>query len=212
MEVVDLTLPIFPGCPTFPGQPAVVIFPWHDLSVHGSRTHALFMVDHTGTHVDAPAHFLSEGKTIETIALEKFTGEAVTFDVSPFLSEGVIGLSKFHKLLGGIKTLKGTMVLLYTGMDVLFGKREYFEQKIGISEEVAQFLVEQGIKGIGIDAGSIDPYPFAAHRILLSHEVLIFEGLTNLKRLLGKKAIFFGLPLKITGCSGSPIRAFALMG
>lgn len=211
MEVVDLTLPIFPGCPTFPGQPQVVLFPWHDLSLHGSRTHALFMVDHTGTHVDAPAHFLPEGKTIEEITPEKFIGEAVAFDVSPFLAEGVISLSDFRELLGGTKTLRGMIVLLYTGMDALFGEREYFERKVGISEEVAQFLVEQKIKGIGIDAGSIDPYPFAAHRILLSHEVLIFEGLTNLQRLLGRKATFLGLPLKIKGCSGSPVRALALM-
>jgi kynurenine formamidase len=106
--------------------------------------------------------------------------------------------------------MEGAIILLHTGMDVLFGKGEYFEKEVGISEEVARFLVEKKIKGVGIDAPSIDPYPFEVHRILLAHEILIFESLTNLKALVERTATFFGVPLKLTGCSGSPIRAFAL--
>ncbi len=64
MEIVDLTLPLFSGCPVFPGQPEVVIFPWHTLEAHGHVTHALFLVDHSGTHIDAPAHFIAGGKTV----------------------------------------------------------------------------------------------------------------------------------------------------
>lgn len=209
MEAIDLTLPLFSGCPAFPGQTAVTIFPWHDLSLHGSRTHALFMVDHTGTHVDVPAHFVQEGRTVETLDLGKFTGEAITLDVSSCVPKGVLNLPEFRSLLE--KTIEGTIVLLYTGIDTLFGKTEYFQQQFSVSEEVANFLVEQKVKGVGIDAPSIDTYPFATHRILLSHEVPIFEGLTNLGAILGRKVTFFGVPLKLVGCSGSPVRAFALM-
>lgn len=212
MEIVDLTLPIFSGCLPFPGQAQVVVFPWHEISLHGYRTNALFFMDHTGTHVDLPAHFLPEGKTVEEMGLDRFIGKTITVDISSFTGKGVIGLSKFQDLFSlGNKTGEGAIVLLYTGMDALFGKRQYFEKEVGISEEVARFLVEQKIKGIGIDAPSIDPHPFTVHRILLTHQILIFESLTNIKALIGKSATFFGLPLKLQGCSGSPVRAFALM-
>jgi len=209
MEVVDLTLPLFSGCPSFPGQPQVTVFPWHDISSHGHRTHVCFMADHTGTHVDLPAHFLLEGKTVEAMDLERFIGRALTFDVSSLTGRGVIRLSEFQTFLRE-EEMEGAIILLHTGMDVLFGKGEYFEKEVGISEEVARFLVEKKIKGVGIDAPSIDPYPFEVHRILLAHEILIFESLTNLKALVERTATFFGVPLKLTGCSGSPIRAFAL--
>jgi len=209
MEVIDLTLPLFSGCPSFPGQPQAAIFPWHDISFHGHRMHACFMADHTGTHVDLPAHFLLEGKTVEAMDLERFMGRALAFDVSSLTGRGVIRLSEFQTFLRE-EEMEGAIILLHTGMDVLFGKGEYFEKEVGISEEVARFLVEKKIKGVGIDAPSIDPYPFEVHRILLAHEILIFESLTNLKALVGRTATFFGVPLKLTGCSGSPIRAFAL--
>ncbi|MEN3186608.1 MAG: cyclase family protein [Atribacterota bacterium] len=211
MEVIDLTLPIFSGCPTFPGQPPVTLFPWHDISVHGNRTHALFMVDHTGTHVDVPAHFLEEGKTVEMLDFKKFMGTAITIDVSSFVSRGTLELSEFDALLGKEGQIEDVIVLLYTGIDTWFGEERYFEQQFGVSEEMAHFLVARKIKGIGIDAPSIDTNPFMTHRIFLAHEIPIFEGLTNLKTLLGKKVNFFGVPLKLTGCSGSPVRAFALM-
>lgn len=211
MELVDLTLPLFAGGPVFPGQPQMVIFPWHDLALHGHRTNALFLVDHTGTHVDLPAHFLEDGKTVEDVPLEQFTGKAVTLDVSS--SPGVVGLAQFQALCTQekVKIDANTIVLFYTGTDLLFGQKEYFEREVGITEEVARFLVEQNAKGVGIDAPSIDPHPFPAHRLLLSQGILIFEGLTNLKRLVGKKATFFGMALKLSRCSGSPIRAFAIM-
>ena len=167
------------------------------------------MADHTGTHVDLPAHFLLEGKTVEAMDLERFIGRALTFDVSSLTGRGVIRLSEFQTFLRE-EEMEGAIILLHTGMDVLFGKGEYFEKEVGISEEVARLLVEKKIKGVGIDAPSIDPYPFEVHRILLAHEILIFESLTNLKALVGRTATFFGVPLKLTGCSGSPIRAFAL--
>lgn len=136
-------------------------------------------------------------------------GEAITFDVSSCVPKGILNLPEFRSLLE--RTIEDTIVLLYTGIDTLFGKIEYFQQQFSVSEEVANFLVEQKVKGVGIDAPSIDTYPFATHRILLAHEVPIFEGLTNLKTILGRKVTFFGVPLKLVGCSGSPVRAFALM-
>ncbi|MGQ9473660.1 MAG: cyclase family protein, partial [Candidatus Caldatribacteriaceae bacterium] len=157
MEIVDLTLPIFSGCPTFPGQAQVVVFSWHDISLHEYRTNALFFMDHTGTHVDVPAHFLPEGKTVEEMGLDRFMGKTITIDLSPLVGKGVVDLPEFKNLFLPEKgTEEGAIVLLYTGMDALFGKREYFEKEIGISEEVAQFLVERKIKGVGIDAPSID--------------------------------------------------------
>ncbi len=209
-KTYDLTLTLTSHIPVFPGQPPLSFLPWSNLKVHGNATNAFFMVEHTGTHLDAPAHFIEGGKTVEEIPLERFWGEALVLDVSSYFGRGELKLPDLEKILGEKDIEEGDIVLFYSGADKLLGRPEYFTQGVYLTESVAEFLIDKKVKGVGIDSPSIDSQPFAVHRLLLAREIIIYESLTNLGELRGKRVIFAGFPLKLQGCTGSPIRAIAL--
>lgn len=211
-KIYDLTLPLTTDIPVFPGQPPLSLLPWSDLKIHGSATNAFFMVEHTGTHLDVPAHFIEGGRTVEEIPLERFWGEALVLDVSSYLSRGELRLPDLERVLGEKDIKEGDIVLFYSGVDKLLGKPEYFTQGVFLTEEVAKFLIDKKVKGVGTDSPSIDSQPFAVHRLLLAREIIIYESLTNLRELRSKRIIFVGFPLKLKGCTGSPIRAVAICG
>lgn len=187
--IVDLSLPLGEETPVYPGDPEVKIRPWAFIERDGYYMNALKLGEHAGTHVDAPAHFVPGGKTVDEIPLEKFIGEAFVLDVRGG---------------GGKVQLEEIPDSGYYDRIVLFltGGRE-------LSAEVALFLVAEGVKAVGTDAMSIGDD--AVHRILLSEEIPIFENLTNLDEVLGKEFTFMAFPLKIEGGSGSPVRAVAVL-
>ncbi|WP_456367448.1 cyclase family protein [Thermococcus sp.] len=187
--IVDLSRTLGENLPLYPGDPEVRIRPWAFIERDGYYMNVLKMGEHAGTHVDAPAHFIPGGKTIEEMPLEKFFGEAFVVDVrggnDPVSLEEIPDFN-YH----------GKIPLFLTG------GRE-------LSPEVALFLVAQGIKAVGTDGMSIGNEN--VHVILLSSEVPVFENLVNLELLLGKEFTFIAFPLKIEGGSGSPVRAVAIL-
>jgi len=210
IRIYDLTLTLASDIPVFPGQPPLSFVPWSNLEIHGNTTNAFFMVEHTGTHLDAPAHFIEGGKTVEEIPVERFWGKALVLDVSFYLGRGELRFSDFEDILGKDDIKEGDIVLFYSGIDRLLKKPEYFTQGVYLTESIAQFLIDKKVKGVGTDSPSIDSQPFAVHRLLLTQEIIIYESLINLKELRGKRITFAGLPLKLKGCTGSPIRAVAI--
>ncbi|MFI5421534.1 MAG: cyclase family protein, partial [Nitrososphaerales archaeon] len=79
------------------------------------------------------------------------------------------------------------------------------------SEEASRYLVDLQVNAVGFDAPSPDHPPFPAHKILLPHSIGVYENLTNLEKLLGRKFFFVGAPLPLTGGSASPVRALAIV-
>ena len=187
--IVDLSLPLGEDTPVYPGDPEVKVKPWAFIERYGYYMNALKLGEHSGTHVDAPAHFIPGGKTVDEMPLEKFIGEAFVVDVRD--GEGTVKLDELPD-----SGYYGKIVLFLTG-----GR--------GLSPEVALFLVAEGVKAVGTDAMSIGDE--TVHTILLSEEVPVFENLTNLDILLGRTFTFVAFPLKIEGGSGSPVRAVALL-
>jgi len=187
--IVDLSMPLSDETPVYPDDPPISVRLWAVIDRDGYYMNVLKMGEHSGTHVDAPAHFIPGGKTIDEMPLESFIGEGIVIDVRN--GEGKVGLEEIPD-----DTYYGKIVLFLTE------GRE-------LSPEVALFLVAEGVKAIGTDAMSIGDE--AVHRILLSEEVPIFENLTNLEELLGKNFTFLAFPLKIEGGSGSPVRAVAFL-
>jgi len=187
--IIDLSMELSENILVYPGDPKVEIKAWSTIEKDGYYMNTLFMGEHTGTHVDVPAHFIEGGKTIDEMPLDKFIGEGAVIDVSKLdrdiLPEDITG--------------KAEIVLFYTN-----GAEVY------LSEESAKHLVNLGVKALGIDKPSIDR-DFRAHRVLLANEVVIFENLVNLEKLIGKEFTFIGVPLKIKNGSGSPVRAFAII-
>ena len=187
--IVDLSVPLSEDTPVYPDDPRVSIRLWAVIDRDGYYMNVLKMGEHSGTHVDAPAHFVPGGKTIDEMPLEKFIGEGTVIDVS--VGNGPVKLDEIPD-----SGYYSKVVLFMTN------GRE-------LSPEVALFLVAEGIKAVGTDAISIGDETI--HRILLSEEVPVFEGLTNLEKLVGKTFTFVAFPLKIEGGSGSPVRAVAMV-
>lgn len=201
MRILDLTMPISRETPSYPGDPKVEIKAWASIERDGYYMNALSFGEHSGTHVDAPAHFIKGGATVGEVSLERFMGDALVVDVSNLSPKAQITGKILLDKLGGRK-VKDRIVLIYTG----YRSGEWS----GLGRDGAELLVELGIKAVGTDAPSID-HDFEAHKILLSRGVPIYENLQNLEKLIGKAFTFIGFPLKIAGGSGSPVRAVAIL-
>lgn len=187
--IIDLSHSLSESTPVYPDDPPVSLKLWAVIDRDGYYMNVLKMGEHSGTHVDAPAHFIPGGKTIDEMPLEKFIGEGIVLDVRG--GDGPVRLDEIPD--GGYF---GKVVLFLTG-----GR--------GLSPEVALFLVAEGARAVGTDAMSIGDD--AVHKILLSAEVPVFENLANLESLLGVEFTFVALPLRIEGGSGSPVRAVAIV-
>jgi arylformamidase len=176
----------------------------------GYAAKLLMFADHTSTHVDAPAHFWPQRRTIDQLPLDAFWGEAIVVDAAQFAGEArPLDLPTFQHALttDGHEVRQGDIVLVQLMRD----SQDIF---CGFDAELSQYLVDQGVKLVGVDRGTPDCAHLKdkpAHVILLRNDVLIVEGLRNLEQLKGRRFTFMGLPLKIRGGTGSPIRAVALV-
>ncbi len=187
--IVDLSVPISDDTPAYPDDPPVSVRLWAVIDRDGYYMNVLKLGEHSGTHVDAPAHFIPGGKTVDEMPLGRFVGKGMVVDVRN--GSGPVKLDEIPD-----EGYFGRIVLFLTG-----GRK--------LSPEVALFLVAEGIRAVGTDAMSIGDD--AVHKILLSAEVPIFENLTNLEVLLDMEFTFMAFPLKIEGGSGSPVRAVAVV-
>ncbi len=212
-RIVDLTMTLKTGTPVFPGYPIPIVHTWTTVREHGYYSNLLILVEHTGTHVDAPAHFIENGTTIDEVPPEKFMRRGVVIDVSSLGPRAEITREIIENELKrlDIEIGPGWIVLFYTGYDAKAGTPEWFNHP-GLDESAARFLAEKNVNAVGIDAPSIDHEPFTAHNILLSKGILIYKNLTNLRLLLDRPGFqFVGLPLKILKGSASPVRAIAIV-
>lgn len=232
MKIIDLTQTISEDMPLFPGTPAPKLKVKYTVESDGFREMEIALYSHTGTHLDTPAHVFRDGKALGDYDIDRFCGPGLALDFSRMSGE-VITLEIFEKALQkGLSELQsrsnnsvgeGTeknekslstpeYLLFYTGWDKKWGTDSYFTGAPVLSEEVALRLIGLKLKGVGIDAISVDPMEgnmLLAHRILLEKGIIIVENLKNLEQLVGEDFEFFGLPLKIPEGEGSPIRGIA---
>lgn len=157
---------------------------------------------HTGTHIDAPYHFLDDGKTLEELDISKFYGLCKVFEIK----------NAQKILIDDIKNFlieRGDIVLFKTRNSEILMDKNFHEDYVGLSYEAAEFLAEKGVKTIGIDYLSIGPRGEEGrkiHKLLLSKEIGIIEGV-NLLNVKEGKYFLVAFPLKIKGGEGSPVRA-----
>ncbi len=160
---------------------------------------------HTGTHIDAPYHFLDHGKTLESIDISRFYGFAKVFEIK---NPNKI----FLKDIEALPIEEGDIVLFKTKNSLLLKENIFHNDYVGLSLEAARYLADKNVKTIGIDYLSIGPRGDEGrevHRVLLSKEIGIIEGLSLLEVKEGKY-FMMALPLKIKGGEGSPVRAILL--
>ena len=207
--LIDMTHTITPEIPIYPGTPAPSLAPACTLTKDGFRETLLTFSSHTGTHMDAPAHLLREGRTLDGMPMSQFSGRATVLDVS---EEGPVITEAFlHSNYEAIHS--ADYILFYTGWENRWGREDFLEDGFPVPDETAvKYLLSRGLKGVGTDAISIDRLAdrqLPVHHALLKDGVLILENLC-LKKVRGRKDfLFFALPMKFQNTDGSPIRAFA---
>lgn len=211
MKVYDLTHLMENDVPVYPGTDKPTFDNLFTVAKDGFAEKNFNMISHTGTHIDAPAHMIKDGNTLDLLPVDHFAGSAVVIDCSG-ISNGLIEESHLQKT--GIDFNKVDFVLLYTGWSKYWGSENYFVNVPVLSENACKFLTGFNLKGIGVDAISIDPVPCAHyknHYEVLGKNIIIIENLTNLKELTGKQVRFCCLPLKVKDADGSPVRAVAIV-
>lgn len=209
MNFIDLTHVVQPGMTVFPGTEAPVFEVGSSIEADGFEEKKITMFSHTGTHMDAPAHIIPGAMTLDQFDVEQFGGKACVVDVSDIETAKIeVGTLEARAEAIGICDF----VILRSDWDRLWESEEYFEGFPVLSPEAAQWLVEAGIKGLGIDMISVDEVDsteFAVHNILLGADLVIIENLTNLELLPDSVFSFYCFPLRIDQADGSPVRAVA---
>ncbi|MBX2810681.1 MAG: cyclase family protein [Myxococcales bacterium] len=212
-ELIDLSHRIYDGLITYKGLPAPIICDYlsreeskavygEDYQVHIGKVE---LITNTGTYLDSPFHFDAEGDDLADLPLHILADlPALVIDASDKME---VGLRYFKGL-----DLSGKAVLVKSNWSKHWNTEQYFEDHAYITAEAAVFLVEQGVKLVGIDSHNIDDTRRRlrpVHKHLLGNNVLICEHMTNLDRVPHSGARFFAVPPKITGVGTFPVRAFA---
>ena len=214
MKIIDLTLTISNKIPAFPGSPHPHFIPWERIKDDGYNLELLFLSSHTGTHLDAPYHFLEKGAKIHEISLKKLVSEAVLIQSRKKGGESITktDIQKFEKKHGKIEGFSS--VIFYTGWQRNLQKKYYFTNNPGLSVSAAKYLASKKISLVGIDSPSIDvgtDSKFSVHQIFAKKGILIVENLANLDKIKSSKFHLVVLPLKLKNATGSPVRAIAFV-
>jgi len=214
MKIIDHTLTVSEKIPTFPGSPKPHFIEWETVAEDGYNLELLFLSSHTGTHIDAPFHFVKNGKKIHEILPERLVNEAVLIKIKKKANQPILkmDIQKFEKKHGQIKS--GTAVVFWTGWQKNLEGEIYFSKNPGLAVSAAKYLVSKKINLVGIDSPSIDlgsDLKFSVHHILAKNNILIVENLANLEKINSDKFHLITAPLKLKNATGSPIRAFGFV-
>jgi arylformamidase len=208
MPIHDLSLPISESLIVWPGDPPIRMT--HTLHLDRGDTVTITRLDlgaHTGTHVDAPAHFIPGAEGVDALDLDVLVGPAL-----------VVHALETHALsaqvLEGLRIPTGTERLLLRTRNSdrwARGEHEFFKDFVAITEDGARWLVERDIRLVGVDYLSVGPYtdPVPTHQTLLRAGVIAVEGL-NLDGIAPGTYHFVCLPLRLVGRDGAPARAILI--
>ncbi len=226
-KIVDLSQPIYKGMPVYPGHLGTVVFDFHsheetlgkfesDLSY---ATKGILVSDHGPTHVDSFSHFdpAGDAPTIDEMSLDIFWGPGTCIDISSTAPQEYCSAEGLEAALedSGAELRPGDVLLIHTGnFERNAGTDAYLSDYPGLDESAGEWLIEREVKAFGVDTPSPDnpisrTYPI--HLICRREHVTHYENLANLGQLIGKRFTFLGLPLKVLGGHGSPVRAAAIL-
>ncbi len=218
-QLVDLSHTIEHGLVTYKGLPAPIICDY--LSREDSRKQyspgtefqiaKIEMVSNTGTYLDCPFHRYANGKDLSEVGVEKLTDlDGIVVRADHHTGEFALNANMFRG-----KELRARAVLVHTGWDTFWNSDRYFDYHPHLTKDAASYLVDCGVKLVGIDSVNIDDTRGGArpvHSRLLGAEILIVEHLCNLGQLPDEGFMFSALPPKFKGVGTFPVRALAKVG
>lgn len=203
---IDLTQTIDAGMPVFPGTDPVQIAQKFTLAKDGFAELVIRMVSHTGTHIDAPRHLITRGKSLDDYPVSFFIGTAMILNLGPHdISDETLALKEQE-------LQQVDFLLLRTLWAKKWGSPDYFEEMPSPSLDTIKKLCSHKLRGIGIDAASIDPVRSISldnHQNILGRNMIIIENLTNLHRLPDQLFRLIALPLKVNDSDGFSARVVA---
>ncbi len=209
MRIYDISLPIMPGMPVWPGDPGVVLERVAKME-DGSESNVTYLSlsAHTGTHVDAPYHFLGgDALPVDQLPLKLLTGRTYVLDLP---SVDLITASVLERADIPPRTRR---LLFKTRNSGYWSKPglPFQTQFVAVSPDGAQHLVDRGVKLVGVDYLSVAPFNNSTptHQVLLKAGVVILEGL-DLSGVTQGRYTLHCLPLKLVGCDGAPARAILI--
>ena len=216
-RVVDLTLDLFEGMQTFPSgnHPKFSLEKHVNISDVGRQVSKMVLGTHTGTHIDAPSHFIHEGVNITQIPLSTFIGPAYMVCLLDIPDRASVGLDL---LRDRIATSGAKRLILNFGWSSRLGCDHYFMDHPYLTLEAAKWIVDSGVKLLGMDTPQPDDPRSVekknpdspVHKLLLGSGVVLLEYLCNLDQLKKNKFEIAALPLKLCGADGSPVRCVAV--
>ncbi|MET0604780.1 MAG: AMP-binding protein [Baekduia sp.] len=219
-RLIDLSHPLHEGMLTFPNlnHPRTEVTQLARHRVEGRATRRLVLGTHTGTHLDAPLHFIEDGGSIDQVPLSTLVGPAVVADLGPAGPLEEISLARLQAAVGG--GLRHPRLLLRFGWSARFGRMDFYTESPFLARDACTWLVEQGAALVGMDIPSPDDprLGFGSeedspnHYILLGAGVILLEYLNNLEQLSGPEVFLAALPLPVRGADGAPARVIAIEG
>jgi kynurenine formamidase len=213
-RVVDLSQVVDSATQIYPGDPVPSLRPATTIEADGFNVLHVHLGSHTGTHVDAPYHFVAEGARIDAMPLTSFLGVGVVADVTgraPRTRIGWADLAPYEAQLS-----PGRILLVRTGWSEYFGTERYYDHPF-LDGDAARRVLDLGVRTVGIDALSPDetvldgpPSDFAVHHAISEAGGVIAENLTRLADVDFDEPLVSLLPIKLGGSDGAPVRAIAM--
>ncbi|MBM3277447.1 MAG: cyclase family protein [Candidatus Handelsmanbacteria bacterium] len=205
-RTIDLSHDLSPATPPFPGNPPVSVSILMAQPQGPLNASAFSTCVHTGTHLDAPFHFFSQGQTIEQLAPERCMGPAALLPLP-----GCREVLPAHLGPREAAIRRAGKLVLDLDWARHWGEECYFTEYPALSPAAANLLVEWGVGLLGVDTPSVDYPPNESHQTLLGNGVLILENLNGLSQVGREEFHLLALPLRLSGRDASPVRALALV-
>lgn len=206
MRIVDLSLTLSHGMPAFPGEPTVGYVPFTTLDRDDVEMSQISFFSQVGTHLDAPSHFIRDGRTVDKIDLARCLGPATVVDAR---GHDALDVDAFEPCLADLR--RTTRCLVRTDWSTRFGETGYWTAFPSMTVAAADALVEAGVVFLGLDTPSPHVTEFRLlHEALFANEMVVAECLRGLGELQHSEVFLIALPLPFEGLDGSPIRAVAI--
>jgi arylformamidase len=202
-RMIDISLPIDWATPIWPGDPRPQLTPVTSLEADGVQVSQVVIGTHTGTHLDAPRHFIPGGRTVDQLDLDALVGVCRVVEVID--GEGPISWRDLQRLA----PRPGERLLLKTRNSQQPVGAPFSPDFVALDPSGADYVRDQGVRVVGIDGPSIDAWDakdFPSHKRLLGADILILENLV-LRHVVPGIYGLIAVPLNLVGADGCPLRA-----
>lgn len=212
-KAVDLTHELHNGMPVYPGDPAPSFTRFATIEKEGVNLTKLQLGSHTGTHMDAPCHFIPDGISIDQIRPNKLVGEAYVADLSDKpIGSGITERDLRASIEGQVSA--DDIVVCYTSCSEHWDDESLRRNYTYLTGDAAEYLVKKKIRAVGIDFLSVEkfkaPEPIA-HKTLLRKGIFIIESLSReTRQFVGSRILLLCLPIKLQNGDGAPARVIGV--